>query len=167
MNGGVIRLGGVALRQIGTAQLMEQVAFVFQDVFLLNDTGAANIRVGKPDATNAEIEAAARAARCHAFISALPEGYDTLVGEGGATPWGGEKQRSSIARALLNDAPIVMLDEATASVDPENERLIQQAFDALAADCSLATALRAGWGCASSRPGWRCCLPPPCSRLAR
>jgi ATP-binding cassette subfamily B protein len=104
---------------------------VFQDVYLFNDTVLNNIRVGKLEATEAEIVAAAKAARCHDFVSKLPEGYETMVGEGGSTLSGGEKQRISIARAMLKDAPIVLLDEATASLDPENELYIQQAIDSL------------------------------------
>jgi ATP-binding cassette subfamily B protein len=134
INSGSIQVGGVDVRELSSATLQEQLTIVFQDVYLFNDTIRANIALGKPDASDTEIEAAARAARCHEFITALPDGYQTMVGEGGATLSGGEKQRISIARALLKDAPIVMLDEATASVDPENEWLIQQAFDALAAE---------------------------------
>lgn len=130
---GSVQVGGVDVRAIASDTLQRQLTMVFQDVYLFHDTIKANIALGKPDASDAEIEAAARAARCHEFIAALPDGYDTVVGEGGATLSGGEKQRVSIARALLKDAPIVLLDEATASVDPENEWLIQQAFDALAA----------------------------------
>jgi ATP-binding cassette subfamily B protein len=130
---GSVQVGGVDVRAMASDTLQRQLTMVFQDVYLFRDTIKANIALGKPDASDAEIEAAARAARCHEFIAALPDGYDTVVGEGGATLSGGEKQRVSIARALLKDAPIVMLDEATASVDPENEWLIQQAFDALAA----------------------------------
>jgi ATP-binding cassette, subfamily B, bacterial len=131
---GSVQLGGVDVRAMDTPTLQAQLTMVFQDVYLFNDSIRANIALGKPEASDAEIEAAARAARCHEFIAALPEGYATVVGEGGATLSGGEKQRLSIARALLKDAPIVLLDEATASVDPENEWLIQQAFDALAAE---------------------------------
>ncbi len=131
---GSVRVGGVDVRAMDSATLQAQLTMVFQDVYLFHDTIRANIALGKPDASDAEIEAAARAARCHEFITALPDGYATLVGEGGATLSGGEKQRISIARALLKDAPVVILDEATASVDPENEWLIQQAFDALAAE---------------------------------
>ena len=104
---------------------------VFQNVYLFHDTIRANILFGKPDATEEEMIEAAKKARCHDFIMALPDGYDTVVGEGGGTLSGGEKQRISIARAILKDAPIVILDEATASVDPENEHLIQQALSAL------------------------------------
>jgi len=95
---------------------------------------ANNIRVGKPDATQEEVEAAARAAHCHDFIEALPQGYDTLVGEGGSTLSGGEKQRISIARALIKNAPIVLLDESTSSLDADNEHEINRALDVLMAD---------------------------------
>lgn len=92
---------------------------VFQDVYLFQDTIENNIRFGKPDATHEQVVAAAKAACCHDFIEALPDGYETILGEGGATLSGGEKQRISIARAMLKDAPLIILDEATASVDPE------------------------------------------------
>ena len=111
--------------------LLSKISMVFQDVYLFKDTIEENIRLGKPDATHEEIIAAAKAAACHNFIMSLPEGYDTMVGEGGSTLSGGEKQRISIARAILSDAPIVFLDEATASLDPENEVLIQRAIDEL------------------------------------
>ena len=104
---------------------------VFQNVYLFHDTIRANILFGKPDATEEEMIEAARKAQCHDFIMALPQGYDTVVGEGGGTLSGGEKQRISIARAILKNAPIIILDEATASIDPENEHLIQQAIDQL------------------------------------
>jgi ATP-binding cassette subfamily B protein len=134
VDAGSVQVGGVDVRAMHSPTLQRQITMVFQDVYLFNDTIRANIAIGKPDASDAEISAAAQAARCHDFIMALPDGYATMVGEGGATLSGGEKQRISIARALLKDAPIVMLDEATASIDPENEWLIQQAFDALAAE---------------------------------
>jgi ATP-binding cassette subfamily B protein len=133
VSGGQILLGGVDVREIGTERLMNQVAFVFQDVFLFNDTVAANIRVGKPNATDAEVEAVARAARCHDFIAELPQGYATPVGENGARLSGGQRQRLSIARAILKNAPVVVLDEATAFLDPENEAQIQAALAALVA----------------------------------
>ena len=104
---------------------------VFQNVYLFHDTIRNNILFGAPNATEEEMIAAAKAARCHDFIMALPDKYDTLIGEGGSTLSGGEKQRISIARAILKNAPIVILDEATASVDPENEHLIQQAISNL------------------------------------
>jgi len=104
---------------------------VFQDVYLFNDTVINNIRVGKKDASLEEIIEAAKKARCHDFIQRLPGGYESVIGEGGSTLSGGEKQRISIARAILKDSPIVLLDEATASLDPENELYIQQAIDDL------------------------------------
>jgi ATP-binding cassette subfamily B protein len=107
---------------------------VFQDVYLFKDTIGNNIRAGDYAVSQEEVEQAARLACCHEFIMELPNGYDTLVGEGGCTLSGGEKQRVSIARALLKDAPIVLLDEATASLDPENEVSVQQAINALVAD---------------------------------
>ncbi|MEO1350910.1 MAG: ABC transporter ATP-binding protein [Cyanobacteria bacterium J06635_15] len=134
---GVVALGGVDVQQLATNTLLSQMTMVFQDVYLFNDTIFENIRFGNPNATEAQVMAAAQAAQCHPFISRLPDGYQTLVGEGGATLSGGEKQRISIARAMLKDAPIVLLDEATASVDPENERLIQQAIHALSAQKTL------------------------------
>lgn len=104
---------------------------VFQDVYLFHDTIANNIKMGKEDATREEIIEAAKKASCHDFIMSLPDGYDTIVSEGGSTLSGGEKQRISIARALLKNAPVVLLDEATASLDPENEVLIQSAISEL------------------------------------
>ena len=104
---------------------------MFPNVYLFHDTIRANILFGKPDATEEEMIKAAKKARCHDFIMALPDGYDTVVGEGGGTLSGGEKQRISIARAILKNAPIIILDEATASIDPENEHLIQQAISEL------------------------------------
>ena len=104
---------------------------VFQNVYLFHDTIRANILFGKPDATEDEMIAAAKKARCHDFIMALPNGYDTVVGEGGGTLSGGERQRISIARAFLKDAPIILLDEATASLDVENETAIQEALSRL------------------------------------
>ena len=107
---------------------MKNFSFVFQRVYLFEDTILNNIRFGKPEATRDEVIAAAKLARCHDFISALPEGYDTIVGEGGANLSGGEKQRIAIARAIMKDAPIIILDEATANVDPENERELTEAI---------------------------------------
>lgn len=104
---------------------------VFQNVYLFNDTIRANILFGKPDATEDEMIAAAKKARCHDFIMALPNGYDTVVGDGGGTLSGGEKQRISIARAILKNEPIIILDEVAASIDPENEHPIQQAISEL------------------------------------
>jgi ATP-binding cassette subfamily B protein len=132
-----VTIGGVDVRDLPTDTLLGMITMVFQDVYLFNDTIFNNIKIGKPEATEEEIFAAARAARCHGFILELPDGYDTIVGEGGSTLSGGQKQRISIARAILKDAPIVLLDEATASIDPENERLIQEAFHALAVNKTL------------------------------
>jgi ATP-binding cassette subfamily B protein len=128
VDGGVITLGGADIREYTLDSLLSHFSMVFQNVYLFHDTIANNIKFGKPDATMAEIEAAARKACCHDFIIALPDGYDTVIGEGGATISGGEKQRISIARALLKDAPIIILDEATANVDPENEAFLQEAI---------------------------------------
>ena len=113
-------------------QLMDQLAFVFQETFLFNDSVAANLRVAKPDATHEEIVEAAKAANAHEFVEGLPQGYDTLVGEAGDRLSGGERQRLAIARAILKDASIVILDEATAYADPENEIALQGALDRLA-----------------------------------
>ena len=129
---GQVSFGGAALTSLSPEAYMQRVSMVFQDVYLFQDTVANNIRLGKPDATDAEVEAAARRAACHDFIRKLPRGYDTLVGEGGCTLSGGERQRISIARALLRDAPVVLLDEATASLDAENEAAVQRAVSALA-----------------------------------
>ena len=128
---GRITLGGHDLKEFTCDSLLSNISMVFQNVYLFNDTIRANIAFGKPDATEEEIIAAAKKARCHDFITKLPDGYDTVVGEGGGTLSGGEKQRISIARAILKDAPIIILDEATASVDPENEHLIQSAITEL------------------------------------
>ena len=131
VTGGQIRLGDVPLHEMKTDKLLSYISMVFQDVYLFHDTIEGNIRMGKPDATMEEIIAAAKAAACHDFILSLPQGYQTVVGEGGSTLSGGEKQRISIARAILKDAPIILLDKATASLDPRNEVLIQQAISAL------------------------------------
>ena len=128
---GEISIGGIPIKSMTQEHLLSKISMVFQDVYLFKDTIAENIRIGKPDATAEEIIAAARSAACHDFIMSLPDGYQTMVGEGGSTLSGGEKQRISIARAILSDAPIVFLDEATASLDPENEVLIQYAIDEL------------------------------------
>jgi len=132
VDSGAIRLGGVDLREIGTAALHRYVAMVFQDVLLFSGTVLENIRIGKPEATREEVAAAARRAQAHEFITALPQGYDTRIDEGGASLSGGERQRISIARALLKDAPVLLLDEATASVDPSAEAQIQRALAELA-----------------------------------
>ena len=131
VNAGKITIGGTDIRDFKLDSLMKNISMVFQSVYLFNDTVENNIKFGCPDATHEQVVAAAKAACCHDFISALPNGYDTVIGEGGSTLSGGEKQRISIARAMLKNAPIVILDEATASVDPENEHLIQQALSAL------------------------------------
>lgn len=111
--------------------LLRNISMVFQKVYLFHDTIENNIRFGNPNASQEEVIAAAKKARCHDFIMSLPEGYQTVIGEGGSTLSGGEKQRVSIARAILKNANIVILDEATASIDPENEHLIQQAISEL------------------------------------
>ena len=127
---GCIKVGGADVRCIPSEELMQQISMVFQNVYLFEDTIFNNIRFGRPDASLEEVRAAARAARCDEFISALPQGYDTMVEEGGANLSGGEKQRISIARAMLKDAPIVILDEATSALDAENEHEILSAIDA-------------------------------------
>lgn len=134
VDGGCIRVGGRDVRELTCDSLLEDFAMVFQNVYLFDDTVAANIGFGRAGATREEIEEAARRACCYDFIMELPQGFDTRVGEGGAALSGGQKQRISIARALLKDAPIIILDEATASVDPENEALIQHAIAELTAD---------------------------------
>ncbi|MEM1486132.1 ABC transporter ATP-binding protein [Oscillospiraceae bacterium PP1C4] len=131
---GSIRIGGVDIRDIDTETLMNTVSFVFQDSFLFYDTLLENIRVGKPDATDEEVYAAAKAAQCHEFIENLSDGYHTLIGEGGVYLSGGEEQRVSVARAILKNAPILVLDEATAFADPENEYKMQIALKELIKD---------------------------------
>ena len=126
VDSGSISVGGVDVRDQDPEDLLSLFAVVFQDVFLFSDTVANNIRFGRPDASDDEVREAARRARCLDFIEALPDGFDTVLAEGGASLSGGERQRISIARALLKDAPIVILDEATSSVDPENERELQE-----------------------------------------
>lgn len=128
---GSISVGGHRLQEFTCDSLLSNISMVFQSVYLFHDTIRANICFGKPDATEAEMIAAAKKACCHDFIQALPNGYDTIVGEGGGTLSSGEKQRISIARAILKNAPIIILDEATASIDPENEHLIQAAISEL------------------------------------
>ena len=128
---GKITVGGYDVREYKLDSLMKNISMVFQSVYLFNDTVENNIKFGRPDATHEQVVAVARAACCHDFIMALPDGYDTVLGEGGGSLSGGEKQRISIARAMLKDAPIVILDEATASVDPENEAELQAAISAL------------------------------------
>lgn len=131
VNAGTITLGGTDIREFTCDSLLKNISMVFQNVYLFRDTIRNNIKFGSPDATEEQIIAAAKKARCHDFIMALPNGYDTVIGEGGSSLSGGEKQRISIARAMLKDASIVILDEATASIDPENEHLIQEAISAL------------------------------------
>src|SRR6266849_6284660 len=131
---GAVRLGGVDLRELPLDYIHRSTSLVLQDVFLFNDTVKANIKIGNPDASDAQVEAAARAAYAHEFFEELPKGYDTVIGERGVRLSGGQKQRISIARALLHDAPILILDEATSSVDPEAEHLIQAALARLVAE---------------------------------
>ena len=128
---GSVRIGGTDVRDYTLASLMDQISMVFQNVYLFADTIENNIKFGCPEATHAQVVEAARKACCDDFISALPEGYDTVISEGGASLSGGEKQRISIARAMLKDAPIIILDAATANVDPENEDRLQKAIEAL------------------------------------
>jgi len=128
---GTVKVRGTDIRDVPLAELMEQISMVFQRVYLFQDTIYNNISMGKPDATEQEVYEAAKKARCYDFIMALPDGFQTVVGEGGATLSGGEKQRISIARCILKDAPIVILDEATASVDTDNESYIQEAINEL------------------------------------
>lgn len=131
VSGGRITLGGHNLKEFTCDSLLSNISMVFQNVYLFHDTVRANICFGKEQASEEEMISAAKQARCHDFIRALPEGYDTVIGEGGSTLSGGEKQRISIARAILKNAPVIILDEATASLDPENEHLIQEALTEL------------------------------------
>lgn len=131
VNRGAVKIGGIDIKTLDPEHLMSYMSFVFQDVVLFNDTVYNNIRIGNLNATEDQVMAAAKAACCDEFVSNLPDGYQTLLGENGSTISGGERQRISIARALLKNAPIVLLDEATASLDPENEVLIQQAISTL------------------------------------
>lgn len=134
VDAGTIAIGGHNVKEYTLASLMAQISIVFQRVYLFRDTIENNIRFGRPQASRAEVITAAKKAACHDFIMQLPNGYETMVGEGGATLSGGEKQRISIARAILKDAPIIIFDEATANVDPENEDRLQQAIEALTQD---------------------------------
>ena len=134
---GSITIGGTDIKGITGDCLLKNISMVFQRVYLFHDTIKNNIRFGNPSATDEQIMAAAQKARCHDFISALPKGYDTMVSEAGTSLSGGEKQRISIARAILKDAPIVLLDEATASIDPDNEKYIQQAIGELVKNKTL------------------------------
>ena len=131
--GGTVRVGGVDVSMVDPETLLRDYAIVFQDVLLFDDTVMGNIRLGRRDATDAEVLAAARAANCDEFVSRMPQGYDTKIGENGSKLSGGERQRISIARALLKNAPIVLLDEATASLDVENETKVQSALSRLLA----------------------------------
>ena len=128
---GTVSIGGMDINGIAPETLLKNYSIVFQDVVLFNDTIYNNITIGKEDATREEIIAAAKLARCDEFIQRLPQGYDTVIGENGKTLSGGERQRLSIARAFLKDAPIILLDESTASIDPENETKIQEAIGKL------------------------------------
>lgn len=130
--GGEISLGGVDIRQISADKLMERISFVFQDTFLFNLSIADNIRIGKPEATDEEVVWAAKLARCHEFVMKTANGYATLAGDAGSRLSGGERQRICIARAILKDAPVLVLDEATASIDPDSEEQIQEAIGELA-----------------------------------
>ena len=131
VNTGEILMGGKNIKEYTLPNLMSHIAMVFQNVYLFEDTIENNIKFGVPSATREEVIEAAKKAMCHDFIEALPNGYDTLIGEGGATLSGGEKQRISIARAMLKDAPIVIFDEATANIDPENEDKLKTAIEEL------------------------------------
>lgn len=134
---GQILIGGVNIYDMSYEQLMSNISMVFQKVYLFQDTIYNNIAFGNINATKEQVVTAAKKARCYEFIQELPEGFDTVIGEGGATLSGGEKQRISIARAILKDAPIVLLDEATASVDPDNEHYIQEAVSELVTNKTL------------------------------
>ena len=131
VDSGSVKIGGTDVRDYTLESLMDQISMVFQNVYLFADTIENNIKFGCPNATHEQVVEAARRACCDDFIAALPDGYDTVIGEGGASLSGGEKQRISIARAMLKDAPIIILDEATANVDPENEDRLQKAIEAL------------------------------------
>lgn len=131
VDSGSISIGGTDIRDYTLESLMDQISMVFQKVYLFADTIENNIKFGRPQATHEQVVQAAKKACCHEFIQALPKGYDTVIGEGGATLSGGERQRISIARAMLKDAPIIIFDEATANVDPENEDKLQKAMESL------------------------------------
>ncbi len=128
---GEVLLGGKNVKEYSFDSLMKNFSFVFQRVYLFEDTIANNIRFGEPDAPMDKVIEAAKKARCHDFIMSLPDGYETVIGEGGASLSGGEKQRISIARAIMKDAPVIILDEATANVDPENEAELTKAIGEL------------------------------------
>ena len=131
VDGGEITLGGKNIKDYSIDSLMRNFSFVFQNVYLFKDTIENNIKFSNPNASHEEVVAAARKACCHDFIEALPDGYNTVIGEGGATLSGGEKQRISIARAIMKDSPVIILDEATANVDPENEKDLTEAIESL------------------------------------
>lgn len=131
VDSGSVRIGGIDVKDYKLDSLMKNISMVFQNVYLFPDTIENNIKFGSPNAAHEDVVRAAKAARCHEFILALPDGYQTVIGESGATISGGEKQRISIARAIMKDAPIIILDEATANVDPENEAELQKAIEAL------------------------------------
>ena len=134
---GIVRIGGKNVRNYTADSVLEHISMVFQNVYLFHDSVENNIRFGRSEATHEEVVAAAKRACCHDFILTLPDGYDTIIGEGGSTFSGGEKQRISIARAILKDAPIIILDEATSSVDPENEQALLSAIQELTKDKTL------------------------------
>ena len=136
-DGGSVGIGGIDVKNIPLEQVMRSISYVTQDNYLFDLSVRENIRMGKPDASDAEVEEAAQRASCHEFICALPAGYDTCVGSAGARLSGGECQRIAIARAVLKDAPIVILDEATAFTDPENEAAIQASISGLVAGKTL------------------------------
>ena len=131
IDAGDIMINGTSIKDVPLKNLLENISMVFQNVYLFKDTIYNNIIMGRPDATKEEVIEAAKKARCYDFIMSLPDGFDTMVGEGGASLSGGEKQRISIARCILKDSPIVILDEATASIDADNEAAIQQAISEL------------------------------------
>ena len=137
MDSGEILIREVNIKDISLSELMSEISMVFQRVYLFQDTIFNNIAMGRENATKEEVIEAAKKARCYDFVMALPDGFDTMVGEGGATLSGGEKQRISIARCILKDAPIVILDEATASVDVDNESYIQEAINELVKNKTL------------------------------
>ena len=128
---GSITLGGHELKEIPLSEIVAQISYVSQDNYLFNRSIRENIRMGRPDATDAEVEQAAKQSGCNTFIRKLDQGYDTVVGSAGSHLSGGERQRIAIARAMLKDAPVVILDEATAYIDPENEAVVQKAISAL------------------------------------
>lgn len=131
VDSGEVLFGGHNVKEYACDDLLSNISMVFQNVYLFHDTIANNIKFGKPDATREEVKIAAKKACCYDFIMKLPDGFDTIIGEGGSTLSGGERQRISIARAILKDAPVIILDEATSSVDPENEHELLKAIEEL------------------------------------